>query len=398
MIYLFIFVVLLFLAFNFDLLGIDSSLKKIATFCIFTCFVCIAGLRYFVGGDSLGYYRAFNDDVPMFFDIDYHYLFVYKWEPLFKILLSLTKSVYDDFVFFQICLALFINYSLLKFFNNYTVNFFTVLVVYFFFNFLYFNTEILREIIAICIWTFMYSYYKSKKWKSYYILAVLAFGFHFSASILFLFPFFRNLKLESKTLVYFLFASGVLIVLNYMISIDSLLMLLGNGFSDKMEFYSNVQMNLNGVILKVVLFIIFPYLMIYYVKKCDETFYMKFSDLYVTYFALAFLYVAVSGFGRFMNYLYPFMMIFLADFVIMILRNYYVRMRLIKFLFVVGVSFGYKYLYYVSSTSHIVKNTTKFSMYYPYTSVLDTNNIDVSYRFVLYDEGLREGYYNVINK
>ncbi|MEN5380484.1 EpsG family protein [Sphingobacterium kitahiroshimense] len=397
MIYFLVLSLLMIAAFFYDYLYIKNGFRNLTYGFFLIIFIIVSGFRYKVGGDSIGYLRAFENDVPTLHNINFEFLFNYKWEPFFNLLMSISKTVSSDFSLFQIIHAIIVNVLLFSFFKKYTKNIFTTLIIYAFFSYLYLNTEILRESLAIAIFTLMYPEFENKSWKKYYIWAFIACGFHTSAFITLLFPLFRNILFTKKALYYLGLIFSVFFILNVMIPFDRLIGLLGQGIAVKLEYYSNVKMNINGTIFKFFFFVICPSVLVYYKPKLSFATTYSFSNILFLYFLLALIYVVISGFGRFLNYFLPVMSIYYADVIIGLIKKREVRaISIFTVPLVVLLAFGYKIRYYLESTSNIYQNTTKFSMYYPYTSVFIPGNPE--FREILYDQGLRESYYNAINR
>jgi len=397
MVYSLVLILLSIAAFFYDYLYIKNSLRILTYVFFLIIFIFVSGFRYKVGGDSIGYLRVFENDVPTLFNLNFDFIFHSKWEPLFNLLMSFSKTISTDFFLFQIIHAGIINILFFSFFKRYTKNIFTTLFVYAFFSYLYLNTEILRESLAVAIFTIMYPAYEEKNWRKYYIWAIIACGFHTSALVTLLFPFLRNIAFTKKALYYLGFIFLSFVVLNTIFPIDKLIALFGKGISGKFDYYSNVKMNINGTIFKFVLFILCPLILVYFKPKLSFEKTYLFSSVLFLYFLLAVTYVLISGLGRFMNYLLPMMSIYYADAIIGLVKKPEVRaISIFTVPLVVLLAFGYKIRYYFESTSNIYQNTTKFSMYYPYTNVFDPGNPE--FREILYDQGLRESYYNAINR
>lgn len=73
--------------------------------------------------------------------------------------------------------------------------------------------------------------------------------------------------------------------------------------------------------------------------------------------------------------------------------------RKVRLIFIILFSFGplyYKYQYYSISYDHIVKETTKFNMYYPYSSVFNKEDY-YKYRAAIYSRSMSDSY-NKSNK
>lgn len=392
MVYLVILVALLFTSF---FLEVNSSRKVINTDWIynifFLVFVLLAGLRNKVGGDSFTYQYVFEDYIKTFSDISYFWdLFTNEnvtWEPFFIFSLSVVKSIGADFWFFQLLHGLFINVVIFSFIKKYTNFKFTALLFYAFFYFLYFNTEIMRESVAVCIFMLAYPYLKGKDYVKYYCLSLLAIGFHTSALILIVLPFLQLFKLDKKGVLFLVILLGLVFFSNVMFS--SLLSDTFGGVSDKLDRYANIKLNINGMIFTFGLFVFMPYVLIKYFKLDDKG--LPFSELLFTYFLFAVIFVGINGLGRFINYLGIFMIIYICNaiYVLKLNRNN-ILISKIAIILAFLIPFYYKYSYYnaVILTS---SNSKKIEIYYPYYSIFE-NNSQESERYKIYKESMSDSF------
>ena len=396
MIYYILLGFLFILAFFFDYVYAKGNRKLFYIICLLF-FILVSGLRWKVGGDTYSYQFSFENDVPTLSNIDKKYLFEYKWEPLFKILMSLCKTISKDFFVFQLAHSLILNILLFRFFKKYTKNVFTSLFIYAFFSYLYFNTEILRESLAIAIFTLMYDYYNKKDWKIYYILGIIALGFHTSAFITLLFPLFRNQKLNQKGIIALISVFATFTILQILLPINQVLALLGSSVADKYEYYSSVLMNINGMIYKAFLFVICPLIILKIRNKISFNSTNNFENILFIYFLLAILYVAISGFGRFQNYLVPMMIVYYADSLILILKHRKIKQYAFILLpLTLIIPFYFKLSYYTTSTDQYYQGTTNFSRYYPYSTVIEKKEYD--FREIIYRQGMSDAYKNSLNR
>ena len=100
------------------------------------------------------------------------------YQPFWYIFNAAIKSVYDDFTFFQFVHAIIVNTAIFYLIPKYTKKKFLGILVYFIFFYLYFNTEILREVLAIVFFLFAYPLIFKKKYIQYFLLCGCAYMFH----------------------------------------------------------------------------------------------------------------------------------------------------------------------------------------------------------------------------
>lgn len=366
MIYLIVFIYLLFLVYKYDIEG----KRRGYVFCynsILIILICISGLRYKVGGDTLNYYEHFSD-TPFFLDLFKFDFSEANYEPLWIILQSISKSIINDFVFFQVIHACIVNTIIFWFIKNNTTNQFTAVLLYYCGTFFYFNMEIMRESLAICIFLLAYNSYSSKNWIRFYIYAYFAYLFHSSAVILFLFPLIQSLRFNFKGICVTLIFLVVSSYLSPLIELG----LIYSKISDKFVLYSETKkLNVFGIISGFLLTCLVPYFFIFFYEKILR-FYNKFRNLIFAYFFLAILSLAVQGFYRFLNYILMFQILFLADFFIDILKkdNDLLRIKILFLSFFLLIILVPKIQYYYRDTSMWAEGTRKYNLYYPYSSVL----------------------------
>ena len=128
MIYLFLSIVILTLVVTYDLKKLKAG-RDLWYWTIFIFFVCVAGLRYKVGGDSLEYYNSFTGQIPTLNDLSRDHFFSIRYEPFWIILNSVCKTIINDFALFQFVHAFWINFVIFKFFKNNTQYRFTAILV-----------------------------------------------------------------------------------------------------------------------------------------------------------------------------------------------------------------------------------------------------------------------------
>jgi hypothetical protein len=375
MIYLFLLVFFLALAIKFDFKkspGMGRTGKSASRWYNFALFVMIvfSGLRYKVGGDSISYLNFFSD-IPYLRDLSKFNFAKAQFDPLWVIFSSVCKSIIDDFTFFQIIHAIVVNTIVYYFIKKNTANRFTCILIYYLIFYVYFNMEVMREALAICIFLLAYPYYKEGKWVKFYICALLAFLFHSSALILFVLPILKNIKI--RTFTFFLLIL-IFVLITYIPDTFKLflkLFIFNERISSRFNSYSIIKSNVNGMLYLFAIYFLFPAALAYFnEKKLGGK--LQFKELYFAYFLIATITVGFSGFNRFLNYMTPFMAIYFADLLNKVYQNdYYLRTKKIIITVVIAIAFVPKLLYYFSDTSYIVQGTRRYDIWYPYYSVFN---------------------------
>ncbi|OJZ13216.1 EpsG family protein [Sphingobacterium sp. 40-24] len=364
MIYLFLSIVILTLVVTYDLKKLKAG-RDLWYWTIFIFFVCVAGLRYKVGGDSLEYYNSFTGQIPTLNDLSRDHFFSIRYEPFWIILNSVCKTIINDFALFQFVHAFWINFVIFKFFKNNTQFRFTAILVYWMFFYFYFNMEILRESIAISLFLVAYPYLSKKKWLKYYIIVICSAMFHTSAIFLLFLPFFSSQVLNRVTLIRIAFVVvGTVFLLGVVPSIVP-----GSELQQRFASYQLFTPTFTGFTYYSLIYFFGPlYLYFNYIKYRSPVF----EELVVAYFTIAGVVCYLTGFARLINYFTPFLAVFFTNYVFLIyeLKKY----KQIRSLVIVGVfliSFIPKYLYYFQDTSDLVANTHKYDLWYPYNSIFD---------------------------
>lgn len=388
MIYIVVLILLLLLTINYDFSRKRKFSNKWFNF-ILLIFILIAGFRYKVGGDTQAYYDYY-ETVKNWDETNISELLVGRFAFLWNVFATTCKSISEDFVVLQFVQAVFVNSTLFWFIKKYSKFRFTSLLIYYLFAYLYFNMEIMRESIAISFFLLAYPYFNRKSWVKYYLIAVVSFLFHTSAVIIFLFPLLRILRFNIRNLLIITALSISLIILLANSPELLNLLLFTETIESNFREYSKYAFNLNGKFFVLISYIGVPFALLLINRKVLKRRYALFESLYFVYFTIAIIYLLFSGFSRFINYMTPFMVVYLADLLNNIFANRSYN-ETIKRLFIISLLFILfipKLLYYSSDTSRFYPETTKYNLYYPYSSVFTKEEYD--FRRIIFVEGLRE--------
>ena len=176
--------------------------------------VFTSAFAYRLGTDAQKYQDTFESFVPTIFDIGgTKNARNFGWQPGFFYLLSLCKTIIPSFYFFKFVYASFINFTIFSFFRKNTKHVFLALLFYLLLQGFYFNFEIFKETLAICVFIWAYPYIEKKRWYTYYFLCLLALSFHMSAIITFFIPLVRLIKLGTKQILISLMIAVVIMII-----------------------------------------------------------------------------------------------------------------------------------------------------------------------------------------
>lgn len=360
MIYFFVLTLTLYFVFRYDICkkkkGLVLSYKLLLILA-----VLIMGCRYVVGGDTVRYIRYF-DFYPKLGDEMNLFSYVF-FDPGWLLLNSIIKTVYDDFIFFQFVHAVLLNGFVFFFIWKKTKYRFTVVLFYFLYQYLYFNTEILRESLAVICFLFASDYYIDKKWSKYYLVVSIAFLFHSSAFILFLYPFCRYIRFSYLNI--FLMLVGNILLWGYLNDIFSYLFV-NPLIAQKFEYYQGLGMNINGKILRFVEYVLFPFILVYYNRKKLLGKIDKYDPIYMLYFFIATTMVANTAIaGRMINYIVFYMLLYYVD----ALYRLRLPQNLLAFVFFFTLPILPNANYYAGDLSYVRSGLKSYHRWYPYTDI-----------------------------
>ena len=235
--------------------------------------------------------------------------------------------------------------------------------------------EILREVLAVCIFLLIFRFVQEKRYVEYYLFSTIAFFFHYSAMIMFIVPILYLVKnISWKTTL--ITAIGLFLLLSA-VDISPLLvkLLLGNDLLNlKFESYSSLDDKSNYIGL---ITIIFPIILLMIVDKYQdkENEGSPFKNLMFLYVQLTvFTAFFPALFSRMSNFIVPFYVVFILvsiekfsfkiDKSIFSLRGLAVRLILFWFIFMRIYSL-------TKDTSDVMLGTRYYNIFYPYYSVFN---------------------------
>lgn len=305
----------------------DNAFKSHRFWLMCIMLICISGFSYGLGGDKFTYMEQFEsipNDVSI---IEYMSLaiLVQGNMPLWTLLAILAKRCFDSFYALQLTQAIIVNGTFCYIASKYTHRRFIFLIAYFLsLSFFIFNTEVMREGIAIAIcMAGMEAYMKgNKKW--FYICYAFAILFHISAAVVIIFPFLK-FKISFKTLGIAVLSSLAIWVLSDLVFGKIVVSVLGStgAMATKIIRYSSVASNLNGYIGSLIRYMILPFIVMYYSYywEEDQNIKTKKERLISFHLILAICACSLAGFTRFRNYMEIYYLIMLSDFIYMLFKT-----------------------------------------------------------------------------
>ena len=364
MIYFFLFILILLSALTKKKSLIED---RINYYFLLVLFILIAGLRFRVGGDSLGY----MDDYASLPTLSELTDFDFKdalYDPMWYIFNALIKSIYDNFIFFQIVEAIIVNTIIFWTIKKYCKYKYWAILFYFILYFLYFNMEILRESLSVCVFLLSIPYLLKKKWILYYLFAFIAFEFHSSAIVLFFIPFmFRKLKFK-----YYVLIIALLFILTFYITPFMFFstFYVSERIYNKAFSYTNIDINIYGLIMQFIA--ILPVIGFQRIRKLKKMERHTFEYLMTAYIVIGLLSLVITGFYRFLNYLSIFSLIYMVDTFMRIYKQktHYFKTLLFVNSFVLLIFFYQGFLMF-GDTSIYQPYTRFYNRYIPYYSIFN---------------------------
>ena len=177
--------------------NIDSKRAKSWLFVEWLSLVLLAGLRYKVGGDTIGYFNEY-ETWPTLLDLINFDFSTTKYGILWIVFESTCRTISKDFAFLQIVHAIVFNGVLFHFLSKHTKHVFFAVLIYALVYFFKYNTGILRASMAVSVFLMSFDYYVEKKWSKYLLCCFIAIGFHTEAICLLFFPLVHYFLKEIK--------------------------------------------------------------------------------------------------------------------------------------------------------------------------------------------------------
>ncbi len=391
MVYAIYIVMTLVLSALYDRLDDSSGKSKWYAFtCLFL--ILIAGFRNGVGGDTQFYMRDF-DDVPTLAS-DYHEyiignIFTRSFMPGWSILNIVCKKVFNSFYAVQLFESLIVNCCVFYLIKKYTRHVFLCALLYGISGYFFiFNTEVMREAIAIaCIGIGMYHYMRGNK-TYFFILVGIALMFHLSALVALLFPLTGLIPRISLKIIILSFCISFV----FWIVSNTVILFLINHLPDsfpgaeKIISYADQENNIFGFFELALRYLVGMAGIIYFAQFSSGRTEKMVSDYvhYSTFFlGIAIIVCAISGFYRFLNYTAVFMLIITSEFI----GNW--KNQLTQFAFtkvvLVCIFFFYSGKYFYRVWPDVQRHN--YELFVPYTSILD-DHIDTEYRYEMWQDAV----------
>lgn len=383
MLYLIVILFILFGIYRYDYRQVEKG-KLLYWSLLLIMLICIAGFRYRMGVDSIVYevyYTHKTNPLSHLKAIDFSES---RFAPAFVLLMSLCKSITDDFMLLQFVVATIVNCSIFYFFWKNTRHIFFAALLYFFILYFNLNMEVLREAIAVSIFLLSWPFFRDGKWLWYYLFALFAFSWHVSAAFLFLLPLTQIpginwlFRFNIRTFV----IGGILLGLSLVVMQQFYTLMqylsLNDSMAERAQAYSNnslggARFNIFGIISQIIKYVLYPSLAMYFLNKNPET--LESNDMRKKEnLSVANIYISLMSAGlyilvRYNNYLLFFSIILISDWLFSVIRFNLQKIRLNP---AIWAAIFLPLFITVFSTFYMAgankEGTLKtYMMYYPYT-------------------------------
>lgn len=387
MVYLVILFFILFGIVRYDYFGKERGRLFLWIFiCIFL--VCVAGLRYRLGQDTVMYMKDYKAVHPID-QLSSEDFEDSRFAPGFIVLTSFFKLITDEFTLFQFFQALVVNTVMFYFLYRNCRHIFFAALIYFVFSYFLLSFQQMREAFAVVIFLLAWPAFKSGKWIWWYVASLVAVTFHISAFLMFILP---AICLPGVRQI-FIFGSRTwlvsLCVIVLAVAVQAVffryieMVALTESMMERAQTYEKSHMgggmlNFNGIVAAFIKEIAYPVMALYCLKKkkeneginvnkFDKGNAMVLMSVYISIFS-----IFVSILSRFNNYFFPFVIVILSNWVFSFIEvgSKKVRLNLVYWVILFMPMFLFQLTKYNGSVNK--SGTLKgYMVYYPYSSYFD---------------------------
>lgn len=396
MIFIFAFILLLVLCYAYDYRGFEKGKRFWWVFTLILL-ICIAGLRYEIGADSIRYENHY-DKLPNLSTISAKDFENTRYAPLYILLSAACRSVTKEFVLLQFVLAIIVNTTFFYFIKRHSKHIFVGALLYYFFLYDMLNMQVLRESLAVCIFLWSWPYFKDGKWIKYYICCIFAFFFHVSALALFLLPLLRipgiiNLfKLGKRTIIICILLLALSFAIKYFLYDFIKVISFTETMSERASVYEKDDLggntlNIFGSLSWLIKLVVYPLFALYCLRGSGSLGMTKGNIVFEMMSVLS-IYVSVMSVGvmilsRYDNYFLIFTLILMSDWIFSYFRIFRRSFHLNYFYWIImlapmfGIHFHNTYM-----ASNKAGTIVTYQMYYPYSNQIEREHTEQQKKIV----------------
>lgn len=374
-----IYLILLFILFVLQAWGNQAKRSNQVYWGLCVLLSLFIGLRYRVGGDSLWYNNMFDDGFyPSLSELINGYDFIDAYfYPGWLFLNAAVKSFLGEFWGVQLLQATFVNITCFYVFDKYCKEQrYTCLLIYYFFYFLYFNTEIMRESVSASFFFLSYKYINERKWGKYYIFCLCAFLFHPSAIVTFIIPLLLVYSNLLKRHFYFYYIILFLLAFLLTYTVQTLISIMPTEFiAYKADYYMSREKNFNGVVGTLVMKVLpvlglLPIIKKNFRRTAEEDTLFKLFLIYLIVYTFS---IFTDGFYRLLNYFMPVIVIQMSRALYAIKKQKIMtKSRLLGIMALCAMTLVQVRYYFFTDLNNIGSADFKYyKLWYPYHSIFD---------------------------
>ena len=370
LIYIVIFLFLLIPVIRFDLMRIEGN-KDLWFYSSLVLLILLAGLRYRLGSDTLIYMRFFENypSIQELSDFDFENA---SFNPFWYIFNAPFVSL-KSFTLFQLVHVTIVNSIFFWFFRRYVPQaYFTAILIYYFGSFFYFNMDILREVLCICVLLLAYPFLEKRKFFPYFLLCIFALYIHFSSVVMLLIPLTLLFKRDNLWLYVLAMVAVVLSFTVFDIVAYVLNIAFEGQLAEKIQSYlMHETPNIFGILRQ--LLSIIPFMLMAFIRgknHYDNDKMIGAILIMIVVWQAAGMFV--GDLTRFANYFMPFGIVFMLNTFFVnywdLMKRTYTRILVFGALFLYVFSLS---LFYLKDRSEDYPGGRNYHFYVPYYSVLN---------------------------
>ena len=318
MVYNIIFILLLYLSYNYDFHGHKNG-RKGWYYAILVFFILFAGLRWRLGIDTPNYIEHFYHDIPTLGKLTEDDLNLGA-KPLWILINSAVKTLNGRYFIVQLIEAAFVNVLIFNYFKRHSRYVFTCIFFYYVFLYLSFSFTTMKAAMSIVVCLYANNYILQKKWVKGFMLYLISALFHPQAILIMLTPFLLFLKLNKTSVLLF----SLLFVLGFSVQEflrDSLFLFdFDEDLYDRMEnvatsdSYSSRTSNFNYAIVNILPYFIYALLSLFIIKRFkSNSNLLKFESFVIIYLCYIVLEMNVYIAYRFAVYYMIYFILMLSE-------------------------------------------------------------------------------------
>lgn len=341
-IYIILFILILYYIVRYDINSISQyKTKKSFYFC---CIVLslVAGLRYHIGSDTANYIEYF-ESVPFVSDFFKFFDLQALSQPLWFLLMSTIKSIFNDFLLFQLLHSFAVNLLIGRFIYNICKKPFVGLLAYYCCCWWNFNFEIMRESLCVAVYlNILFDYVNTNNIKRFLLSSIPLCFIHMFAFIPIVLTILSH-YLRFKFILYFGSLATVLLFIlldnDFIVNILSMSeTFISGSLADRVSLYVEgdkygfKSVSILGSVFIIITKVIYPF----FVSR-SQSVNEKYAKLLLLYMFVVILRMKLLIFIRFCNYWEILLIVCAVNFIndsAKTLKVYYVALCLFYSVFV----------------------------------------------------------------